>query len=99
MLDIIIDKHKCTLCGLCIDACPTGCLKFDNAESIVLVNGLENCLICRNCEDHCAPRCLTVSFPEWEGRSSIALEHLVTELPPVSDLFKQGHVSIAKKKR
>lgn len=97
MLDIVIDKIKCTLCGLCIDACPVACLKFDDAESVVHVNDLENCLVCRNCEDHCAPRCLRVVFPEWQSRSSIQSEYVVTELPAVSDLFKQGHVTIAKR--
>lgn len=95
-LDISIDKEKCTLCSLCIDACPVSCLAFDDAESVVLSDGLEHCLVCRSCEDHCPARCLQVVFPEWQFRSSIRSEHVVTELPAVSDLFKQGHLSIAK---
>lgn len=96
MLDIVIDRSKCTLCGLCIDACPVACLQFADVGSLVRVNDLGNCLICRNCEDHCGPRCLTVIFPEWQFRSSIAPEHIVSDLPPVSDLFKLGHVRINK---
>jgi len=96
MLEIVIDRKKCTVCSLCIDACPVSCLVFDDAESVVLSNDLENCLVCRSCEDHCAPRCLQVVFPEWQCRSSIRSEHLVTELPEVSELYKQGHLSIAK---
>jgi formate hydrogenlyase subunit 6/NADH:ubiquinone oxidoreductase subunit I len=97
MLNIVIDKNKCTLCGLCIDACPVACLKFDDRESVVLVNDLENCLICRNCEDHCGLRCLTVVFPEWQFRSSVAPEHLVSELPAVSELFQQGRLIVQKR--
>ncbi len=96
MLDIVIDKSKCTWCGLCVDACPVACLKFDEVETVVTVNDLENCLVCRNCEDHCAPKCLTILFPEWPFRSSIAPEHIVRELPSVSDLYKLGHVRIEK---
>ena len=95
-LDIAIDRKQCTLCSLCIDACPVSCLRFDDAESIVVSDDLENCLVCRSCEDHCPARCLEVVFPEWQLRSSIRPEHVVTELPAVSDLYKQGHLSIAK---
>lgn len=94
-LDIAIDRNTCTLCSLCIDACPVSCLAFDDAESIVLKDDLENCLVCRSCEDHCPARCLQVVFPEWQSRSSIQPGHIVTELPEVSDLYKQGHLSIA----
>ena len=96
MVDVAIDRKKCTLCSLCIDACPVSCLVFNDDESVVLSTDLEECLVCRSCEDHCAPRCLQVVFPEWQSRSSIRAEHVVTELPVVSDLFKQGHLSIAK---
>jgi len=96
MLEVAIDRSKCTLCSLCIDACPVSCLVFDDAETVVLSSDLEKCLVCRSCEDHCPPRCLQVVFPEWQSRSSIRPEDVVTELPEVSDLFKQGHLSIAK---
>ena len=96
MLEVAIDRSKCTLCSLCIDACPVACLVFDDAETVVLPSDLEKCLVCRSCEDHCPPRCLQVVFPEWQSRSSIRPEDVVTELPEVSDLFKQGHLSIAK---
>jgi NAD-dependent dihydropyrimidine dehydrogenase PreA subunit len=96
MLEVAIDKSKCTLCGLCIDACPVSCLVFDASESVVLPSGLEECLVCRSCEDHCPADCLEILFPEWQNRSSIRSGHIVTELPAVSDLFKQGHQSIAK---
>ncbi len=97
MLDIVIDRSKCTLCGLCIDACPVGCLKFDGPERVVLTNDLDACLVCRNCEDHCAPRCLTVVFPEWPYRSSVAPEHVISQLPAVSELFQQGRAQIRKR--
>ena len=96
MLEIAIDRSKCTLCSLCLDACPVSCLVYDDAESVVLTNDLENCLVCRSCEDHCPARCLQVVFPDWQCRSSILSGHVVTELPEVSDLYKQGHLSIAK---
>ena len=96
MLEVVIDRKLCTLCSLCIDACPTSCLAYDDAESMVLSDSLEQCLVCRSCEDHCAPRCLHVVFPEWQARSSLLPEHLVTELPAVSELYQRGHPGIAK---
>ena len=96
MLKAVIDESKCTLCGLCIDACPVSCLEFDAAESEVLASGLDECLVCRSCEDHCPADCLEILFPDWQCRSSIRSEDMVTQLPAVSDLFKQGHRSIAK---
>lgn len=95
-LDILIDRNRCKLCSACIDACPTSCLIYDDTESMVLLNEMENCLVCHSCEDHCGTGCLQVVFPGWQSRSSIRSEHLVTELPQVSDLYKQGHLSIAK---
>jgi hypothetical protein len=56
---------------------------------------LENCLVCRSCEDHCGRRCLQVAFPDWQYRSSTLSGHIVTELPEVSDLYKQAHRSMA----
>ncbi len=96
MPDIAIDRSKCTLCSLCIDACPVSCLVFDDAETVVLTNALDHCIVCRSCEDHCPADCLQVVFPEWQYRSSIRPEHVVNELPEVSDLYKLGHRTIAK---
>ena len=28
--ELIIDEDKCYGCGLCVDACPTGCISFTN---------------------------------------------------------------------
>jgi len=69
-LSITIDHGRCTLCGFCVDACPVAIFQFDDGETAVLIGELEQCLACRNCEDHCRPRCLVVDFPEWPHRSS-----------------------------
>lgn len=48
-----IDHDKCTLCGLCIDACNesrTGCLRFNNAEDKVVG-------MCDRCDGN--PACIT----------------------------------------
>jgi len=98
-LDIVIDRSRCTVCGLCVDACPATCLALDQAETVVLSGGLENCLVCRSCEDHCPAHCLEVVFPEWQFRSSIRPEHVVADLPEVSELYQQGLRSIAAEPR
>lgn len=80
MLEIVIDKQKCNLCGFCVDACPIPCLTFDDDETQVLVQDLNECLVCRNCEDHCPRRCLSVVFPAWEHRSKVDVGAPVTEV-------------------
>ncbi len=83
-LDIRLDHDRCTLCGSCVDACPVAIFRFDGPETSVLIGALEHCLVCRNCEEHCRPRCLVVDFPEWPYRSSTSRR--ATRLSDPADL-------------
>lgn len=42
--------NKCTLCGRCVEACPTGVIKIENGK---LVRNSNNCISCFACEDKC----------------------------------------------
>ena len=34
MKNIVVDKSKCTHCGLCISDCVSGCISFDGENNI-----------------------------------------------------------------
>ena len=49
MSNIRILTEKCTGCGLCLSACPYGCIKIENKKAQIL----ENCNLCGACVDSC----------------------------------------------
>jgi NAD-dependent dihydropyrimidine dehydrogenase PreA subunit len=51
MVEIKIDKEKCTGCGTCVDICPVAVLEIKDEKSVVV--NLDECLICRACEVQC----------------------------------------------
>jgi electron transfer flavoprotein alpha subunit len=70
MASIVIDNHKCTLCGACIDACPFGALEQD--EKGIAVSAA--CKMCRLCVKSCPAGAITirdnkkaVHKDEWRG--------------------------------
>ncbi len=53
MLDIVIDKEACNGCAFCVLACPTNCLWLDYEAMKVSVTDMNECIVCRNCEEQC----------------------------------------------
>lgn len=54
----VINKQKCILCGLCVDACPEGVLDLQEGE-LAFANP-QDCVYCATCEETCpegAVRC------------------------------------------
>ena len=46
-----IDYDRCTLCGLCVDYCPTGAVEFIQGHPVITSSG--KCTYCGICEDLC----------------------------------------------
>jgi electron transfer flavoprotein alpha subunit len=68
-LGLKIDQIKCQGCGLCISACPFGCLSMQ--DSIVRVN--EGCTLCGACREACPSGAVSLESslktePADEGR-------------------------------
>lgn len=55
MIETIIDKNKCTACGLCVDQCPSKCITFQEDEygSVFPVVDKNKCLNCKRCTKVC----------------------------------------------
>ncbi len=57
-MKVIVDRQKCTVCGVCVDACPFGALSLH--ETLLEVS--DECTLCGMCVDACEFRAL--SLPE-----------------------------------
>lgn len=47
----VIDMKKCTLCGMCVDACQENVLAIDTDELVFAHE--EQCTLCADCETVC----------------------------------------------
>lgn len=56
----IINKKKCTVCGLCVDACPEEVLSLISGE-LTLVNP-QDCIYCATCEETCPENAVRCEF-------------------------------------
>ncbi|MDD2568929.1 MAG: 4Fe-4S binding protein [Clostridia bacterium] len=58
---VIWDKDKCTHCGACTGACPTGALYIKRPEMTVDFNS-EKCIVCYQCLKACPFKTISVKF-------------------------------------
>jgi ferredoxin/nitrate reductase assembly molybdenum cofactor insertion protein NarJ len=67
-LPVLLDSTACTLCGICIGACPTGALQMleDRQETtLTLSPGL--CVACARCVETCPENVLTLATGDDPG--------------------------------
>lgn len=55
-----IDNEKCTLCGLCVDACPHNALELRVGGLAISHPG--ECTYCAVCEEICPQSAVTCSY-------------------------------------
>ncbi len=59
MVDIKIDKEKCTGCGTCVDTCPMGIYSLDKGKA--KAGEKDECVMCRACESACPAGAIEVT--------------------------------------
>jgi formate hydrogenlyase subunit 6/NADH:ubiquinone oxidoreductase subunit I len=58
-----IDSRLCTLCGDCVDVCPTECLAI--AREIEVVLSPQTCINCTVCAAICPVAAITMRSRDW----------------------------------
>jgi NAD-dependent dihydropyrimidine dehydrogenase PreA subunit len=58
MVKIVVDNHKCTGCGTCVDTCPVGVYEVKDGKSAAAKP--DECLVCRACEVQCPEAAIQV---------------------------------------
>lgn len=58
MVEIVIDRGKCTNCGTCVSVCPTAV--YEMKEGKVEVVNKDACLACRACESQCPNQAIQI---------------------------------------
>lgn len=56
----VIDRQKCTLCGICVDVCPEDVLAI-KAGALVYANR-DACTMCAECESVCPENAVRVHY-------------------------------------
>ena len=51
MVKIVVDNVKCTGCETCVNTCPVGVYEVKEGKSSAVK--VDECLVCRACEDQC----------------------------------------------
>ncbi len=62
MLEIVIDKNKCTGCAYCILSCPQEVFDFDYDTTKPFVANISECIVCRNCVEECPKKIIEVKL-------------------------------------
>ena len=61
------DREKCTVCGICVAACPMDVLRLDENDGKALIKYPKDCVACWGCESFCPQDCFDVSPERGRG--------------------------------
>ncbi|MEA2076612.1 MAG: EFR1 family ferrodoxin [Candidatus Marinimicrobia bacterium] len=78
ILPFVIDKDKCTQCGICIDLCPEKSLTMDETIGIPVNNS--NCTLCLRCFAYCPTHAIYIGSKKAVPYKALALKELTTYL-------------------
>jgi len=56
----VIDRQKCTVCGMCVDSCPEDVLAVE--ASVLVIANPGACTMCAECESICPEHAVSVYY-------------------------------------
>ena len=59
----IIDKTKCTNCGICVDVCPLDVFYGSQKGLLPVINYPEECWMCGSCVLECPKKAIKLRMP------------------------------------
>ncbi|MBN1368289.1 MAG: ferredoxin family protein [Dehalococcoidales bacterium] len=68
----IIDKKKCSKCGLCVEVCPVDVFYGSQKKNTPIVTYGEDCYFCSACILECPKDAITLRFPLYAYPSYIS---------------------------
>jgi NAD-dependent dihydropyrimidine dehydrogenase PreA subunit len=57
----VLDKDRCTGCGICVNVCPEDVLYMEENGEKAVIKYAEDCVACFACEFFCPRECIQVS--------------------------------------
>jgi len=60
-MGILVDRDKCTGCGICIEICPMDAIRLD--EDGIPHLRYDECWYCGACEEECPTEAITLELP------------------------------------
>jgi NAD-dependent dihydropyrimidine dehydrogenase PreA subunit len=58
MVEVKVDKDKCTGCGTCVETCPMEVFEIKDEKSVPVKP--EECIVCRACEVQCPEEAIQI---------------------------------------
>lgn len=78
VVEIVVDHEKCTGCGICVEICPVKVYELQNGISFPA--NVEECIVCRKCEERCPEGAIQVTGKRFEARMDYVARHIVGHL-------------------
>ncbi len=61
LLKVMLDRERCTGCGICVDVCPRNCFSIEGRKAVI--TGSERCVQCSACIVQCPEDALYFASP------------------------------------
>ena len=78
MFPYVIDKEKCTKCGICIKLCPENSLVMDEKKGIPVNDS--NCTLCQRCFAFCPSNAIQIGDKKTVPYRALPLNELLSYL-------------------